>query len=173
MKAEFFKRLIDVINIFIAITCTGLLAYQTKVCLEKYLQSETRTVLKIKPTGDATFLAFTICPAYESAYKDDILNNFGSSKVNIRNGNFSLAAADWKADEVYEKVTHDFDEVVTKFKIETVDKNLPKIVIRSRKDSVKAAKIVTSYGLTLGRCYSIQLSPEITYCTWCYSSYIL
>ena len=57
------------INVLVIVGCTLGLAFQASQCIRRYWKAETKIVLKIKPTGEATYLALTICPSYDDAYK--------------------------------------------------------------------------------------------------------
>ncbi len=38
--------------------------------------------MRVMKTGHASFLAFTVCPAFFSAYKNEMFEHFGTTKVN-------------------------------------------------------------------------------------------
>lgn len=56
------KTFILVVNVVIILTCTATLIFQGSKCLMRYFSSDTKAILSVKKTGEATFLAFTICP---------------------------------------------------------------------------------------------------------------
>ena len=66
------------LKVVIVLICISVLCWQVRKCLDRYLQYDTTTTLSVKRTGDSTFVALTVCPAYESAYKDEVLNIYGS-----------------------------------------------------------------------------------------------
>ena len=67
------KYLLLLIKLSIILLCTTGLIIQGKACISRYLKYETTAVLTVKPTGEATFPAFTVCPAFERVYKDTLL----------------------------------------------------------------------------------------------------
>lgn len=152
------KYLLQFLHISIVLACVLLLGVEAKTCLERYLQKETRAVLKVEPTGQNTFLAFTICPAYEHAYKENILTKLGTSREQIRSGNFSLeaAGATWVQDKIFEQITHDFKDVVEEIRIFT--EHQP-ITLKTEHINSSLAKVVPLFGLTLGRCFSLEFLP--------------
>ena len=61
----------------------------------------------VKPNGDVSFVAFTVCPAYGNAYNNDKLTFYGSSRKEYRGGNFTTAnPMHQSAFEIFENVTY-------------------------------------------------------------------
>ena len=44
-------------------------------CIQQYITEDTKATLSVQPTGDTTFIAFTICPDFINAYKTDLLQS--------------------------------------------------------------------------------------------------
>ena len=82
------SKIVCCINLTIILACSGSLIFQAVLNIQKYLKYETRTLLTVKNTGDTTFLAFTICPTFHDAYKEDVLARFGTTKDAYKAGNF-------------------------------------------------------------------------------------
>jgi len=58
---------------------------------DRYLTGDTKAILSVRETGDATFLAFTVCPSYDDAYKEDLLRELGLSRSQYKDGHFGDA----------------------------------------------------------------------------------
>ena len=102
-----------VINLIIIFSCTGTLIYQSKTSLDRFLDYETKAILtgmtniifsssgkgphtnsnilSVKPTGDVSFVAFTVCPSYEDAYNQEKLAFYGTTRDQYRQ-NFSCCS---------------------------------------------------------------------------------
>ena len=78
----------------------------------------------VKPNGDVSFVAFTVCPAYENAYNNDKLTFYGSSRNEYRGGNFTTAnPMHQSAFEIFENVTYSLKEILEDVSISTADSN--------------------------------------------------
>ncbi len=64
------------LKLLVVVTCLSVTIWQAQVALERFLARDTSTILAVKPTGNETFLTMTVCPAFGSAYKEDVLNRF-------------------------------------------------------------------------------------------------
>ena len=74
-----------------------------------------------KASQDATFVAFTICPNYNKAYKINALNKYGLTKDDYRNGK-SMDI------DLFDEVTHNFTDILEHMIITTVNQ---KFIINS------------------------------------------
>ena len=68
------------------IGCLVCLIVQGVQCIEKYLKRDTRVIQNVMPLKYATFLAFTVCPSYDDAYKLQVLQSYGTSKKIYKRG---------------------------------------------------------------------------------------
>ena len=60
------KTFILILNFIIVLACTATLIFQGSQCFIRYFSADTKAILSVKPTGQATFLALTICPRYDA-----------------------------------------------------------------------------------------------------------
>ena len=67
--------------------CIGCLSHQGISCIEKYLSKDTRFIQTLIRSKDITFIAFTVCPSYHDAYKDKVLELYGTNKDAYKKGN--------------------------------------------------------------------------------------
>ena len=88
-KAKYLSTLSSIITLVqwsIIISCLICLIVQVVNCIEKYLKKDTRVIQTVMPLKDATFLAFTVCPSYDDAYKLEVLQLYGTSKDIYKKG---------------------------------------------------------------------------------------
>ena len=78
--------IIPIIQSCIIIGCLVCLIVQGVQCIEKYLKKDTRVIQNVMPLKSATFLAFTVCPSYDDAYKLQVLQSYGTSKKIYKKG---------------------------------------------------------------------------------------
>ena len=84
--------IIIVVQWCIIICCLTCLIIQVVHCIKKYLKKDTRVIQTVMPSENATFIAFTVCPSFDDAYKLQVLQTYGTSKDNYKRGrNNSLA----------------------------------------------------------------------------------
>lgn len=154
---SFIRIVLSFLSFLIVASCLAALTYQCKTCIEKYLAKDSRVVIKVKSTGNTTFLAFTICPEYFESYKDDLLKKHNSSKEHIREvGNFSVMST-----LTFDQITHEFNDIITKIKLTTGSRDRPTIDLYSNIDSADA-RFVPKYTLLFGRCFSMELLQSVT-----------
>ena len=85
-KNSWKAKFIIVVQGCIMICCLTCLIVQGVKCVEKYLKKETRVIQTVIPLKNATFLAFTVCPAFYDAYKLEVLQSYGTSKEIYKKG---------------------------------------------------------------------------------------
>ena len=88
-KAKYLSLLSGIITAVqwcIIISCLICLIVQVVNCIEKYLKKDTRVIQTVMPLKNATFLAFTVCPSYDDAYKLEVLQSYGTSKHIYKTG---------------------------------------------------------------------------------------
>lgn len=83
------ESLVLLVKMTIVVMCSSALFVQGLRCFLRYLDYQTSTILSVKPTGKAPFMAFTICPDYYMAYSEEVLASVGSSKVAYQRGRYS------------------------------------------------------------------------------------
>ena len=89
-KSKSTQACLTIINVSIILVSTVILFIQAKTCIERFIESDTKAIITEKRTGDTTFIAFTICPSYGDAYNEKVLEDYGSSVDQYRDGNFTL-----------------------------------------------------------------------------------
>ena len=104
--------LITTVKILIVISCTACLFIQAYYCLERYFNYETTATLAVRPTAQASFLSFTFCPDFYSAYKEDKLKEYGMDKNDLQNGFYHNSAKDKSHRMLFEEVSYKLDEMV-------------------------------------------------------------
>ena len=70
----------------ILVCCLICLIFQGVQCIEKYLRKDTRVIQTMMPSKNAHFLAFTVCPTFDEAYKSQVLQSYGTSKDIYKRG---------------------------------------------------------------------------------------
>ena len=127
-----------------------------KSCVERYIKKDTRVVQALKPTKEATFLAFTVCPSIGDSYKIPILENHGLTKKDYsRNGIFSSKLINKSPDELFDEITYGLTEIIDE--IEVITEDFAKIAIDFKKD----AAVFNMHHKWFGKCYSIELASHI------------
>lgn len=132
----------------------------------RYLSKETIVREHIISTADVVedintqFLELTICPAYEHAYKDAFLKNYGMDKKALRSGG-SYAPTNYREGmdlrKVFDSITHDIKELLTYIKIYTLDREQSQFTVDFQgSNATQHIEVVTKYQNNLGKCYSIQ-----------------
>ena len=188
--------LLKFIDIAIICTCTSLLLYEWSMCLAKFFSKETkvRTLLvllitnililkanlKVTSTGNETYLAFTVCPAYHDAYKTHVLEEYGTSRWNYVEGNFTTIPNNKNDTEIFNDITHNLSEVLeevvastTNFQVNLTlipDDSTLKSRLKLRTGTSRSkdqldhpdVKVVTKYDTNFGKCFSLELGPDIT-----------
>ena len=61
--------MVQALKLFVVCLCATYLIFQGSKCLDRFLRTETKIVQKNRLSEESTFLGFTICPAYQDAYK--------------------------------------------------------------------------------------------------------
>ena len=136
--------------------------------------------MHIKPSSDpeVPFAGFTICPEYNSAYKNE-----GLVKHRLGKNAYRGQKAAWYNDSdqhavtldghnVYRDVTHGMDEVLRSIYVGTRSKSVLRKFDRQTKSSknsiedwvvedMEGIKIITKYHHTFGRCYCMEIAENI------------
>ena len=107
-----------------------------KFLMFRFSKNETTTIVRVKPTSDpeTTFVSFTVCPSYHSAYKRDVLETYNLSVSDYRDKNAiwypNEEASSETARQFYHNITYEIDEVIEKIKISTMSLITPKVEIK-------------------------------------------
>ena len=89
LKAKYLPILSSIITVVqwsIIISCLICLIVQVVNCIEKYAKKDTRVIQTVMPLKNSSFLAFTVCPSYDEAYKLQVLQSYGTSKDIYKKG---------------------------------------------------------------------------------------
>ena len=78
--------IITVVQWCILVCCLICLIFQGVQCIEKYMRKDTRVIQTMMPSKNAHFLAFTVCPTFDEAYKFQVLQSYGTSKNIYKRG---------------------------------------------------------------------------------------
>ena len=122
----------------------------------------------MKPTSDpeTTFVSFTVCPSYHSAYKRDVLKTYNLSVSDYRDKNAiwypNEEASSATARQFYHNITYEIDEVIEKIKISTMSLITPKVEIKKFDNfKQKYVEFYTQYEDTYGRCYTLNATQAL------------
>ena len=158
-------QLVFVINFLVTLLCTLGLLIQCNNCVQRWLAKETSTITSVKHSGDATFVAFTLCPSYFDAYNESYLEvihfknawqdmtlickiklqSIGLSKGQYKAGNFfGNASTDGFA--IFDMATFELNEVMQDIVITTSITGLVQI----RMKQVDLTRIQSCTYLTIG-----------------------
>ena len=134
----------------------------------RYQTKETIVREQIRPSSDGAFddtlpfLDFVICPAYQFAYKHDVLQDYGLDKVKFRNdGHFvprTNKSTGLDPKKFFNIITHDPNEILQKVKITTKDRDQRTFLqtFDGTNSTTEHLDVSTKYQNNLGRCFSIR-----------------
>ena len=111
---------------------------------------------------DTPFIDLTICPAYDVAYKEDLVEHYGLNKKQYRaHGVYFNKTYNQSNDvrSVFENVTHNIGELMHRMIIATRKSRL--ILNFDESNFSKDLDITTKYWNNFGRCYSIHPKDHI------------
>ena len=135
--------------------------------LKRYELKETTVREQVRATADGAmdktmpFLDLIVCPRYDVAYKDDALKRFGITKSNYRKAKQFKPTTNTSVDldlwEVFDSVTYNVHELLSKVKIKTEDAKRRDYVenFNNHKNESEHFNITTKYQINLGKCFSI------------------
>lgn len=131
------KTIVFAINLLIVLACTATLIFQGSQCLIRFFRTDTKAILSVKPTGDATFFALTVCPRFEEAYNATALNQLGIDKKAYKDGSFfgnpelpGFNNDDVNGFDVFHQVSFSLREIMHEVKISTSSVSNPLIRVR-------------------------------------------
>lgn len=159
------RNLILMIKLAIIVTCTLLLFVQSEKCFKRYFQFDTTATLSVKPTGEATFLAFSICPAFEEAYKNDVLAKYGIRERNYQKGvyNPSINPENASHEDIFNEATYTLEEIVKEIRLKTSNQARTEVVVpfKLMEWNSEIATWDTNYHQLYGKCYTMSVQPDI------------
>ena len=115
---------------------------------------------------DTPFIELTVCPAYDVAYKDEIIKTYGmdKSKYRKRGVYFNEDKAQNVKDlhSIFKSITYDINETLSLIDIYTTNSERPMVRVDFSKENVSEhIKITTKYWDNFGRCYSLHLKDHV------------
>ena len=120
--------------------CTFNYIFTYLYVINRFLKKETATIVRVKPTSDpgTTFIAFTICPEFHSAYKKDSLSYYNISEDDYRYKSVWYPTDDRRKSisgrEVFHNVTYELHEIIDNIEMSTMSLIEPKININILKE---------------------------------------
>ena len=136
----------------------------------RYITGETGVKERVQDTVEAItdpsvpFIELTICPAYGSAYKDNVLNSHGISKSGYRTHGqyFSQNQTSMSLRELFEAITFDASELLFRMDFYTNDNDKYKFGVDFAAGNMeKDVDITPKYWPSFGRCYGIRPKDHI------------
>ena len=120
---------------------------------------------EVPAVDNLEFIGLSVCPEYNSAYKENLFRDYGLDKENYRrNGEYFNKSGHQFEDlrSTFNSLTYDINEILRKLKINTSNRDTPKLVIDfDEKNVSEHVEITTKYWFSFGRCYSIQLKDHV------------
>lgn len=140
------------------ILCSLILVTQALMALQRHLKHEYKTGIEIVPLHEVNFLAFTVCPSFEAAYKRKVLENYGTSVSRYRKGYYFIQNTSKSPNEVFQEVTFGLDEIV---KSVTIERNIGKSITVTLLNEETRWSWIELVDITFGKCYSLHLEPGV------------
>ena len=142
-----------------------------KTIFYRYLSKDTSVTEYVKYTSDTEdnlsvpFIDFTVCPSYESAYKDGILKEYGLEKDEYRNEGMFYPTTNVNNSNprsLFYSVTHNVDEIFIKIRIKTLNFDSPTYEIDFAKHNfTDHISITPKFYHHFGRCYSVHPKGDV------------
>ena len=97
---------------FLFVSCLSALAWESYVCLQKYLQFLQNTEVTFEKSTELPFPVLIVCPAYLVAYNTTKLRYFGiQSREEYRSGEWGQNSTIDQRD-IFKQVTHEVDDII-------------------------------------------------------------
>ena len=135
------------------------------------MAKETSVTESVKHTTDTEnmdnvpFIDFTVCPAYESAYKEDVLQAHGLNINEYRSKGAFYPRNNYTAIDartLFLTATHNVDEIIYRVEMKTLSYDFPTYEIDFSKDGFENnVSITTKFYHHFGRCYSIHPKGDV------------
>ena len=116
-----------------------------------------------KEKDNIPFLELIICPTFQSAYNEKVLNHYGMDRKDYR---FRAIYYPMKNEssqknlyDIFDEVTFDINQLLHSIKISTLDRTFSKFKVdfdNSNETHKKDVIITTKYSDTFGRCYGFR-----------------
>ena len=112
------------------------------------------------------FIDFIVCPAYQFAYKDEVLREYGLSSTKYRTGHYSPTINDSTnidLEFIFDTITYRPNEILKKIKITTKDRQQRNFLQNFKEGDIEMEnlEIITKYQNNLGRCFSIRPKDHV------------
>ena len=103
------------------LSCVGFLLLVLVNSINRNLKFDTRALIKVKDTRDAEdFFAFSICPTFNDAFKEEQLYKYGLTKEEYKDGNYTGTSTDGDAWEIFRNVTWNIEDLISALRVETL-----------------------------------------------------
>ena len=151
------------IKITIIIGCTSALLIQGRKCFERYFNYETTAILSVRPTGNAPFLSFTICPDYDTSYNPEKLKKYNIDRLQYQRGSYNHSGPDRSPRQLFEEVTYKLEEIIKFARVSTWDEYNSTIVIPVDGTlDPKLGRWVKKIHILYGYCYSLEIFSALS-----------
>ena len=140
-----------------------MLLIQGQKCFDRYFHYDTTAILSVRPTGDAAFLSFTICPDYDAAYKLEKLESYNIDRRKYQRGTYNHTGPEKNPRELFEEVTYKLEEMIKGVAVSTWDGRNSSIAIPVDGTlDPKMARWVPKVHILYGYCYSLEIFPALS-----------
>ena len=141
----------------LTLACSLILVTAAFTALTKHLKYDFKTGTEIVKLHEAHFLSITVCPAYQSAYKRVLLENYGASVSQYRRGDFFAPNASKSPKEVFDEVTFNLNEIV---KSVTIARSNDVVKLMPSSGEATGWSWTEKVYVIFGKCYVLQLESE-------------
>ena len=115
--------------------------------------------------SNSPFFDLTICPSYNSAYKNEVLIYHGLNKTAYRSLGFYYNNDKSHSDEprsIFNSATYNINELLNSLNVVTRDRKVPRLTLKfNEPNTSNILDITTKYWYLLGRCYSFHLKDIV------------
>ena len=138
--------------------------YQSK---ETMVREQVRSTSSGSNDSNLPFIDFIVCPHYDAAYKDNVMEFYGLNKNSYRRKGDYMPTKNFNSSSglrnIFNDVTYELHEIISQVRMSTSDLENDWIV-QKLNGSIKKPqhlKIITKYQRNLGRCYSIRPKEHV------------
>ena len=119
MSKRYSTNLLKVVKLGFVLIGTAILMTIVIQGFQRYQRGESKAIVEANmPSENMPILAFTVCPAYQYAYKDKQLNRYSINKEDFRRHfNFTSPVEGQPIRSIFEDITYRFQELVERVRI--------------------------------------------------------
>ena len=152
--------MIPVTKLGFSIVLTIFLAWKIYKSHLRYSDADQTATLETLPTKDTTFIALTICPAFDVAYKSETLESMGSNRSLIQSGRYFSLNESMKNWDFFDQIVYSKEELIRRVIVNTRDRQNAAISLGL--ENSENATWSNKYNRFYGRCFSLELSKTVT-----------